>query len=348
MIIDNREFDRTQGIGGSDVPIIVGMSPYRSAIDLWEEKRGNAIERETTMAMKLGIMLEDGIARLYADQEGVKIVKPKLPIGIRDDLTVDPRMEQRYGFPTWAQVDRRRLGRPVRGVEVKHTANLDRFVAGTPDDVAVQVQHAMMITGWSSFDVVSLSAGRDLAVDTIEADPDVHEALQDACRVFWQHVKDGTPPDVDGSAAASAWLRRRYEVDPSKVVVATHDSLPMVADIFAAQGAKAEAERALEEAKQRVMLFMEDAWRFEFPGGSITWKDQKGAPSYKDIAADFRRLIEANAEAITLPKTDDGDDTVPLTEWLDFIESMHAGKPTRVFRINGKFTVTEGRKEADA
>jgi len=36
-----------------------------------------------------------------------------------------------------------------------------------------------------------------------------------------------------------------------------------------------------------------------------------------------------------------GDVKGPLDEWLDFIESMHAGKVTRTFRINGKFTVLE-------
>lgn len=345
------EFDRNQGIGGSDVPVIVGMSPYRSAIDLWEEKRGNAIEREPSLAMRLGTMLEDGIAKVYAEQEGAKITKPKHAFGLveqRGRLVPHAGIEERFGFPTWAQVDRIRQERPRRGVEVKNTANLKRFGEGTPDDVAVQVQHAMMITGLKSFDVVSLSGGRDLAIDTIEADQDVQDAIRDASYRFWhEHVLTGVPPAPDGSGAASAYLRRRYDHDPAKIVVATHDSLPMIAEVFAAQKVKADAETALELAKQRVMMFMEDATRFEFPGGSITWKDQNGSPSYKGMAEDFRRIIEANADKIELPKTDDGDEPIPVAEWLDFIASMHAGKPTRTFRINGKFMALDGRKDQE-
>jgi predicted phage-related endonuclease len=352
------EFDRSQGIGGSDVPIIVGMSPYRSAIDLWEEKRGQAIEREKSLAMKLGIVLEDGIAKVYAEQEGCKVWKPRIPFGLvwglvgpDEALVPNPMIAERFGFPTWAQVDRVRVNRPTIGVEVKHTASLDRFVGGeTPDDVAVQVQHAMAVTGWKAFDVVSLSGGRELAIDRIEADPEAQEAIADACRVFWQQVQDGTPPPFDGSDQASAWLRKRYHADPSKVVVATHDSLPMVAELLAAQAVQKEADRQLELQKQRIMGYMADAERFEAPGVTITWKDQAGSKSWKAIATDLRRFIEDNAGDLNFPMRElspDGDDGTEWTpsEWLDFIEAMHTGEPPRVFRVYGKLTALEGRKE---
>ena len=345
MIIDGREFDRTQGIGGSDMPIIVGMSPYRSAIDLWAEKRGETIDREPTLAMKLGSLLEDGIAQVYADQEQVRIVKPKLPVGIRNDLTVDPRMEARFGFPTWAQVDRRRVGKPVRGVEVKHTASLDRFVEGqVPDDVQVQVQHAMMLTGWRSFDVVSLAGGRKLGVETVEADPDVHEALREAGFEFWRQVREGEQPEADGSDAAGRWLRERYDAEPGKVITATHDMLPTVAEVLRTGDAKKKAEQEYEAAKQRIMQLMEDAEVLEAAGGvKITWKDEPGKRSWKDIATDYRRMLEGG---IDLPSDPDGD-PITLADWLAWIEQMHTGEPSRVMRVYGKLVALEGRKATE-
>jgi predicted phage-related endonuclease len=338
------EYDRNQGIGGSDVPVIVGMSPYRSAIDLWDEKRGNAIEREPAIRMRLGQLLEDGIARLYAEQEGVKLSKPTKPYGmIRADdgsLFASAVVREKFGYPTWAQIDRVRVGKPRRGVEVKNTANPRRFSGDeVPDDVAVQVQHAMMLTGWQTFDVVSLSMGRDLKVTTVEADPEVHEAIADACRTFWRQVQTGEEPEPDGSDAAGRYIRERYNaVEPGKIAVATHDVLPQIAHVLSLAAAKKEIEQQLDAAKQAIMLFMEDAEQLDAPGDvKITWKQQGGRRDWKAIAADLRALIEANrSSGIAIPEQ---DDATTLDDWLDFIESMHTGQPSRVFRVTGKAVV---------
>lgn len=349
------EFDRNQGIGGSDVPIIVGMSPYRSAIELWDEKRGNAIEREKTIRQRLGTMLEDGIARVYAEQEGVKLTKPKVPVGLvrgfdafgawGGALVPDARIADRFGYPTWAQIDRVRVGAPegVRGVEVKHTALFDKFAGeDVPDDVAVQVQHAMMLTGWRAFHVVSLSAGRDLRVHRIEADPDVREAIAEACRRFWRQVQTGEQPDPDGSDSAGRFIRARYGAEePGKIVVATHDVLPQIAEVLRLAAEKKAVEQQLEAAKQMIMLFMGDAERLDAPGDvKITWKQQRGRHDWKAIAADLRALLERLDVPRHLlegePVDDEEGATTTLAQWLDFIEAMHTGAPSRVFRVTGK------------
>lgn len=341
------EFDRNQGIGGSDVPVICGMSPYRSAIDLWDEKRGNAIPREETLRQTLGKMLEDGIAKVYAQQEGAKLRKRKYAYGLvtnrdRTALAPDEWLEEKFGYPTWAQIDRDRVGHQplpgepvIRGVEIKHTAQFDRFSGDLPDDVAVQVQHALMLTGWPAMHVVSLSAGRDLKIDTVIADPDTHEAIAEACRVFWRQVQTGEEPEPDGSDAAGRYIRRKYNaVEPDKIVVATHDALPMIAEVLRLAAVKKEAERELEAAKQGLMLYMGDAERLDAPGDvKITWKQQQGRTDYKAIAHDLRAVLEAGL--VDSLQIGDGP-ALPIADALDFIESMHKGEPTRVFRVTGK------------
>lgn len=341
MIIDGREFDRTQGIGGSDMPVIVGMSPYRSALDLWSEKRGEAIDEPPSLAMRIGSLLEDGIAKLYAEQQQVRVAKPKLPFGLTADLKPDPAVTKRFGFPTWAQVDRRRIGRPVRGVEVKHTSMLDRFRDGVPDDVAVQVQWGMLLTGWKSFDVVSLAGGRDLTIETVEADADVHDALVEAGRKFWRQVVEGEQPEADGSDAAGRYLRDRYQhEEEGKSIVATHDMLPTLVDHLEARARFAEAQREVERTKQQIMQIMEDAEVLVAPGDvKVTWKSRAGSRSWKDIAADYRRLIEQNADKMQLrgvPEVPEGVALTGIDAWLDFIDSMHTGAPSRVFNVAGK------------
>jgi predicted phage-related endonuclease len=341
------EFDRNQGIGGSDVPVIVGMSPYRSAIDLWDEKRGDALEREQSFRMRVGQVLEAGIATLYAEHpDGGRVWQPTVPFGVRrrslvdyDAIEPDPLIAEKFGYPTWAQIDRVRYGKPRRGVEIKHTANLSRFSGeDVPDDVAVQVQHAMMLTGWQSFDVVTFSGGRDLKITTIDADRDVHEAIAEACREFWRRVREGEPPPPDGSDAAGRWIRQRYNaVEPGKIVVATHDVLPLIAERLRLAAEKKGVEQELERVNQELQLFMGDAEQLDAPGDvKITWREQGGRRDWKAIAADLRRLIEANSGSIDFSKIEGMPDERTVEGWLDFIESMHTGEPTRVFRVTGK------------
>ena len=68
-IRQNKEWleERKKGLGGSDSPVVLGVSPFKTKRELWMEKRGLIEEPELTPAMKRGIVLEDVIARLYSD-----------------------------------------------------------------------------------------------------------------------------------------------------------------------------------------------------------------------------------------------------------------------------------------
>ena len=59
---------RRRGIGGSDVAAIMGISPFRTARDLYFGKRGIAPFEDNEgnwVAMKMGHFLEDLVAKIY-------------------------------------------------------------------------------------------------------------------------------------------------------------------------------------------------------------------------------------------------------------------------------------------
>ena len=59
---------RRRGIGGSDVAAIMGISPFRTARDLYFDKRGIAPFEDNEgnwVAMKMGHFLEDLVAKIY-------------------------------------------------------------------------------------------------------------------------------------------------------------------------------------------------------------------------------------------------------------------------------------------
>ena len=61
--------ERQKGIGGSDVAGILGLSKFKSPLDIYLEKTAEEpIEQEDNAAMKAGRMLEDTVARWFIEE----------------------------------------------------------------------------------------------------------------------------------------------------------------------------------------------------------------------------------------------------------------------------------------
>ena len=61
---------RKTGIGGSDIAAILGLSPYRTPVDVWAEKTGRATAQDETLQMRFGRYAEEFVAREYTAKTG--------------------------------------------------------------------------------------------------------------------------------------------------------------------------------------------------------------------------------------------------------------------------------------
>ena len=71
---------RRRGIGGSDVAAILGISPFRTARDIYYDKLEIAdVEEEegNWVAMEMGHLLEDLVAEIFHRKTGYKIYQIK-------------------------------------------------------------------------------------------------------------------------------------------------------------------------------------------------------------------------------------------------------------------------------
>ena len=71
---------RRHGIGGSDVAAIIGVSPFRTARDTYYDKLGIAAVEEDEgnwVAMEMGHLLEDLVAKIFERKTGFKIYQIK-------------------------------------------------------------------------------------------------------------------------------------------------------------------------------------------------------------------------------------------------------------------------------
>ena len=72
---------RKKGIGGSDVAAALGLSPYRTARELYFDKIGvePVIEQEDKSIMfEIGHLLEDVVAQIFAKKTGFTVVRDQM------------------------------------------------------------------------------------------------------------------------------------------------------------------------------------------------------------------------------------------------------------------------------
>ena len=71
---------RRQGIGGSDVAAILGISPFRTARDLYDDKLNIASAVDDTgnwVALEMGHLLEPLVAQIFAKKTGLEVFQIK-------------------------------------------------------------------------------------------------------------------------------------------------------------------------------------------------------------------------------------------------------------------------------
>lgn len=213
-LIDTRKIGRADwlevrktGIGGSDAAAAVGLSPYKSPLELWMEKTGRDAAlpkpdpKDTTHPTYWGTFLEPIVAAAYTQQTGNMVRKVNAVL-------------QHPQFPFMlANLDREVVGTPLVQVLECKTAGefgVKLWQDGVPEYVQLQVQHQLAVTGKLAADVAVLICGQRLEVHHIKRDDDLISRLITLEARFWQYVTSDTPPPADGSESADRALRVLY------------------------------------------------------------------------------------------------------------------------------------------
>jgi len=202
---------RRSGIGASESPGILGVSPWSSGIAVFAEKVDpdppveNNAER-----LQLGLVMEPVILQRYREVTG-RIAEASGTL-LRSKQW--PCMTATLDGKTVINGD-------AAVLEIKNTQDREGWSNGVPRHVWVQVQHQMAVTGTSRAAVAVLLMGCEFkTADVLRDDAFITEALVPACEHFWELVqKGGPPPQVDGSEASREALKRLYLYDTGDNVV---------------------------------------------------------------------------------------------------------------------------------
>lgn len=191
---------RRKSIGGSDASAIIGMNKYSSPYTVWADKLGKIPPKEDNEAMRLGRDLEEYVAKRFTEATGKKVRR-------ENNILINPDIPFAH-----ANVDRMIVGEDA-GFEAKTTSvlNLSKFKDGEyPENYYVQCVHYLMVTGCKRWYLGVLVLGVEFKWFVIERDEGEIEALRKSEADFWEYVKSGNAPMVDGSDSTSETLKTIY------------------------------------------------------------------------------------------------------------------------------------------
>lgn len=236
--------ERKKRLGATDISAILGLNPYRTAYEVWLEKRDLLEPWEGNAATRLGSLLEPKLLdeaelRWGKLERNVVVRHPQAPIAATlDGWLVDS-------------------GEPV---EAKTAGMLSEFadLAGwgeentdeIPEWYLVQVHSQLACTSAEQAKVIALIAGRGICQFSVEADKTIENVIVDTACEWWEsHIVRGNEPSRDRLPSMDV-LKRIKRVPNSVCAIPCVD---WVDRWEAAKKSAKAAKEAVESAKMQLV-----------------------------------------------------------------------------------------------
>ena len=281
----NQDFtqDRMKYIGGSDIGAILGLSKFRTPLDVWMEKTGKEVRQLDSLPLRFGSFAEEFVASEYARATGFELLHD----------------ESIYIHPTHpmmsAHVDRFILGgglnKPAtRLLECKTANPFARGEWGEPGTDQVPMSYLcqciwyMAITGIEQCDLAVLFGNSDFRIYEIARDLELEALVIEKALHFWnEYVLKDTPPPAQTEGDYQALFKKS---DPSKTIEANPKTIELIRQLQTLSTQSGDVDEQITQLKQHIMNEMKEAEVLSYQGNVIaTWKAPK--PSFR---LDSKRL----------------------------------------------------------
>ncbi|MGK9463982.1 YqaJ viral recombinase family protein [Streptomyces sp. G6] len=187
---------RAQGIGGSEIAAVLGLSPYESRFSLWHRKKGLIAPVEESEEMYWGKVHEPGIcARFQTEHPDLTLtIAPTYAHPARPWQIANP---DRHAGPDLLEA---KTSRDAEGWGEEGTAQI-------PVHYRAQCLHYMDVTGARRCWVAVLIAGSEYREYVVDYDEDEARILRDAGARFMDDLARDIRPPIDGHNATYQTVR---------------------------------------------------------------------------------------------------------------------------------------------
>ena len=196
---------RRHGIFATDAATVMGRSPWDSPFDKFAEMQGTTMPKVETESMEMGLILQPIVGRLWAKKHGRQIRANPWTYWLEDGIG------SHFDFDVVPP-----KGQPV--TEILEVKTADKFAARdwgeqdtdqVPEAYAIQCHHEMMCRGPLIVRcyLAVLIGGNRFRSYVIDRDDETAGYILSIERRFLANARAGIAPEMDGSEAATAYLR---------------------------------------------------------------------------------------------------------------------------------------------
>lgn len=246
---------RAGGIGASDSPVVMGVSPYSTRFQLWQEKTGEVVRDASNWATRRGNELEPKARAQYElemnqDMPPAFLEHPVYPF-IRASLD---------GFGNNIVLELKCPGAEDHALAV---------AGKVPEKYYPQLQHQLLVSSASVAHYYSFDGERGVMVQVL---PDLVycEKLLKELHSFWQLVQTKTPPEL---------------CDRDFKTIQDGGVKNLVMRWLAAKSALDSATHLEKELKEKITVQLKDHPRWRHAGVKIQNVTRQGNVDYKKIQA---------------------------------------------------------------
>jgi len=297
---------RRLSIGGSDIAVIVGISPHRTVFSLYLEKIGQAEDEnvQETDSQIWGNLLEDPVAQFYAYRHNVTIHS-------FTECLVHPNYDFLTANPDRAVVNLERV------IEIKTTGGwgIDLWrdpvkptALRPPEHVVLQVNWYLGFLGWTEADIALLHfcegySNPDRYVEfEIIFDQELFELEMELAKNFWNnHVMARVEPESVDAEEVSEYLKHVYKSANDKMLVGGNDETEIASRLAHAQKQfnHWKEQKAIEGNRLKNIIggnagIMGDGWVY-------TWKMTKSSGTDWKALAMSKNPSQAEIDSFVKP-----------------------------------------------
>lgn len=295
--------ERKAGLGSTDSAAILGVSPWKSAHDVWRDKVEDQPPHEPSLPMWLGLKLQEAVSELYS-------------VNTNNEVEFDPALYTVGNGVVRAHVDcrwdlhdgyRSSKTKPLPEspiVELKTARSMRGWGPQRTDEVPrhywIQVQHQMACLPEVQFAEIAVLFGHHefRTYHIPRSQPFIESLIQDMEDWWAKYVITGTPPPVDGTGGSARWLQDQYPKDTTPVIPATPEQAALVQELQMLRETEAALLRAEELVVQKLKGVIGEAGGMYGPGWAITWKKNKESEriDWPLLVNDLRRMLSLDDE----------------------------------------------------
>lgn len=304
--------ERKKGIGGSDVAAVLGLNPWRTPLDVFNEKTAETVDdKPQSDAAHFGTILEDVVADEFARRTGFKVAR------FTKTLSQNPGCHT--GGVGWARANLDRvivnpaIAKTVRFTsEASHALQAKCFTRGlwlTTDAILecktasayasdlwgpsqeaeiragevvtehkipiyyeTQVQWYLGLTGANVCYVAVLIGGNDFRIYAVKPDKELFEAIAAKCWEFWSNHVMTGEPPA---ATNVEDVRKLFAKDTGEMVEATNEVATTIGELRTVKARIKELEDEKSALEKALIVALGERTGFLIGGEkAVTYKTQ--------------------------------------------------------------------------